>query len=185
MEREAAPRQGIERAAGAPIERQKAARLAGSRASDLRSLDDGDFHAAPRQEIGGAGSDHAAAGDQDTHFSSHHPVTYSVRPPARPLTRGEWRSAAEVCALHLRRFAQGLPTLLETPPHPRAGGEVLLAALLARGFAGRLLRLVDVFAAVTFQLRLDVVGDPLLVPPLDRQDGDAVQVDAVVEVIAG
>jgi urease accessory protein len=46
------------------------------------------------------------------------------RHPARPLTRGEWRSAAEMCAHHLRRFAQGLPTSLETPPHPRAGGEL-------------------------------------------------------------
>jgi len=44
--------------------------------------------------------------------ASHHPVRYRVH-PARPLTRGEWRSAAEVCA----------GTLLETPPHPRAGGE--------------------------------------------------------------
>src|SRR5687768_4337359 len=60
-----------------------------------------------------------------------------------------------------------------------------LAALLACRFARRLLRLGDLFAAVTFQLRRNVVVDPLLVPPLDREDGNAVQVDAVVEVIAG
>jgi urease accessory protein len=42
--------------------------------------------------------------------------------PARPVTRGAWRSAAEVCA----------GRLLETPPHPRAGGELyqLAAAVL-------------------------------------------------------
>src|SRR5262245_54938662 len=58
MEREAAAGQGIEWTAGAPIEREKAAGLAGSRASNLRSFDDDDIDAAPREKIGGAGSDH-------------------------------------------------------------------------------------------------------------------------------
>ena len=40
------------------------------------------------------------------------PATTHSGHPARPLTRGEWRSAAEACA--------GM--LLETPPHPQAGG---------------------------------------------------------------
>jgi hypothetical protein len=40
MELEATPRQSIERAAAAPVERQKAARLAGCRAGDLVTLDD-------------------------------------------------------------------------------------------------------------------------------------------------
>jgi len=70
MEREAAARQSIERTTGAPVEGQKAARLAGSRASDPRSLDDDDIDAAPGQEIGGARSDHAAAANQDTHLAS-------------------------------------------------------------------------------------------------------------------
>src|SRR5262245_8291171 len=56
MEREAATRQGIELTAGAPIERQKTAGLAGSRAGNLRSFDDDDIDAAPREKIGGAGS---------------------------------------------------------------------------------------------------------------------------------
>ena len=45
-----------------------------------------------------------------------------------------------------------------------------LAAPLARGFARhfRLLRFSDRFAALTFELGLDVVVDPLLVPPLHR-----------------
>ncbi len=34
------------------------------------------------------------------------------------------------------------------------------------------------------EFRLDVVLDPFLVPPLDRQDGDAVQVNAEVKVVA-
>src|SRR3990170_3481517 len=61
-----------------------------------------------------------------------------------------------------------------------------LAASLARGFARRLrlLRFGDRFAALTFELRLDVVVDPLLVPPLHRQNGDPVQIDAVVQMIA-
>ena len=70
MQREAAAGQGVERTAGAPVERQEAARLAGGRAGDPRALDDDDLDAAPGQEIGGAGSDHAAAANQDTHLAS-------------------------------------------------------------------------------------------------------------------
>src|SRR5688572_21488851 len=64
---------------------------------------------------------------------------------------------------------------------------VALSPLLAHGFAGsfRFLRFMDRRASVTFQLRLDVVVYPLLVPPLDRQDRDPVQVNAEVEMVAG
>src|SRR4029434_8404161 len=64
-----AARQRIERTAGAPVEGEKAARLAGSGASDLRSFDDDDIDAAAGEEIGGASSDHAAATNQDTHLA--------------------------------------------------------------------------------------------------------------------
>jgi hypothetical protein len=40
VERITPPRQSIERAAAAPVERQKAARLAGGRAGDFVALDD-------------------------------------------------------------------------------------------------------------------------------------------------
>src|SRR5688572_22682823 len=43
---------------------------------------------------------------------SHHPKVFSGH-PARPATRGGWRSAARRCA----------GTFIETPPHPPAGGE--------------------------------------------------------------
>src|SRR3990170_3740111 len=61
-----------------------------------------------------------------------------------------------------------------------------LAASLARGFARRvrLLRFGDRFAALTFELRLDVVVDPLRVPPLHRQNGGPMQIDAIVQMIA-
>jgi hypothetical protein len=48
----------------------------------------------------------------------------------------------------------------------------------------RLLRLVDFLPAVALELGLDVVADPLRVPPFDRQDRDAVEVHAVVQVVA-
>ena len=58
---------------------------------------------------------------------------------------------------------------------------------LVRGLAGRLRFLSpgNGLAAVAFQLRLDIVGDPFRVPPLDRQDRDAVEIDAEVKVVAG
>ena len=71
MQGEAAARQRIERTTGAPIEGQKATRFAGSCASHLRSFNDSDIDSAPGQEIGGAGSDHAAAADQHTHAASY------------------------------------------------------------------------------------------------------------------
>ena len=74
MQGEAAARQRIERTTGAPIERQKATRFAGSCASHLRSFNDGDIDAAPGQEIGDASSNHAAAANQNTHSGSRHPL---------------------------------------------------------------------------------------------------------------
>src|SRR6185295_14305938 len=61
----------------------------------------------------------------------------------------------------------------------------MLAPALARRLArGRRLRLRDLIAAPALELGLDVVVDPLGVPPLHRQDGDALQIDAVVQMIA-
>lgn len=65
-----------------------------------------------------------------------------------------------------------------------------LAASLVRGFVRgfvrrfRLLRFSDRFAALTFELGIDIVVDPLLIPPLHRQNGDPVQIDAIVQMIA-
>ena len=67
---EAAARQSIERTAGAPVEGQKAARLAGGCAGDIRPFNDSDIYAAAGQELRGAGSDHTAAANQDTHPAS-------------------------------------------------------------------------------------------------------------------
>src|SRR6266852_8382293 len=47
-----------------------------------------------------------------------------------------------------------------------------------------LLRLGDLLATAPLELRRDVVVDPLLVPPLDGQDRDSIEIDAVVQVIA-
>jgi hypothetical protein len=70
MQHEAAARQRIERTAGAPVEREKATRFTGSRASDPGTLDDGNVDTAPSQKIGGASSNHAAAANHDTHLIS-------------------------------------------------------------------------------------------------------------------
>jgi hypothetical protein len=65
MQREAPPRQSIERAAAAPVQRQKAARLARGRAGDGVTLDDGRPRAAPACEIRNRGADRAATADHD------------------------------------------------------------------------------------------------------------------------
>jgi hypothetical protein len=63
MELEAPPRQTIERAAAAPVERQEAARFAGGCAGDLVTLDDDRPRAASACKIGDRGADRAAAAD--------------------------------------------------------------------------------------------------------------------------
>jgi hypothetical protein len=77
MQGEAAPCQPIERAAAAPVERQKAARLAGRRTGDLVTLDHDRLGAALTEEIGDGGADGAAAADDDASGSAH-PATVSV-----------------------------------------------------------------------------------------------------------
>jgi hypothetical protein len=63
----AAPHEGRERGAVAPVERQKPAGLAGGRAGDPGPLDDGRFDPSAAQEIGDRGADHAAPANQHTH----------------------------------------------------------------------------------------------------------------------
>ena len=70
VKRKTSPRQRIERSAGAPVERQEAACLAGCRSRHLGPLHDCHVDAAVGEEIGGAGADHAAAADHDTHGCS-------------------------------------------------------------------------------------------------------------------
>src|SRR5262245_20828522 len=48
-----------------------------------------------------------------------------------------------------------------------------------------LLRLRDLLPAPSFQLRLDVFVDPLLVPPFHGQYRDAIEVDPEMQVVAG
>src|SRR5215831_5549432 len=48
-----------------------------------------------------------------------------------------------------------------------------------------LLRLCDLLPAMPFELGLDVVVDPLLVPPLNRQHRDTIEIDAEVQVVPG
>jgi hypothetical protein len=67
VQREAAARQRLERRAVAPVERQKAAGLAGCRAGDRSALDHHNIDAAARQEIGDRRADDAAATDQYPH----------------------------------------------------------------------------------------------------------------------
>ena len=68
MQGEAAARQRIERATGAPIGGQKATCFAGSCASYPRPFNDDDIDPAPGQEVGRASSNHAAAANQNTHL---------------------------------------------------------------------------------------------------------------------
>ena len=67
MEREAAPREALERGAVAPVEREEAAGFARGRAGDARPLDHDRRGAAAGEEIGKAGPDRAGAADHDPH----------------------------------------------------------------------------------------------------------------------
>ena len=74
MELEASPRQSIERAAAAPVQRQKAARLAGGRTGDGVTLDDGRLRAAAACEVGDRGADRATTADHDARAGAHSSV---------------------------------------------------------------------------------------------------------------
>jgi hypothetical protein len=67
VKRKTAPRQRIERGAGAPVERQEAAGLAGCGSGHLGPFHHRHVDPAAAEEIGGAGADHAAAADHDAH----------------------------------------------------------------------------------------------------------------------
>ena len=56
--------------AGAPVERQEAACLAGCRGGHLGPFHDNDIDPAATEEVGGAGADHAGAADHDAHSVS-------------------------------------------------------------------------------------------------------------------
>ena len=71
MELEATPRQLIQRAALAPVERQKPARLAGCRAGDLVTLDDDRPCAASAHEVGDRGADRATTADHHALVRAH------------------------------------------------------------------------------------------------------------------
>jgi hypothetical protein len=67
VKRKTSPHQRIERGAGAPVERQEAAGLAGCGSGHLGPFHDDDLDPAAAEEIGGAGADHTAAADHDAH----------------------------------------------------------------------------------------------------------------------
>ncbi len=68
MQREAAPRQRLQRRTIAPVEGQKSPRLARCRTGDAGAFDDGRVDAAATQEIGDRGTDHASATDKNAHW---------------------------------------------------------------------------------------------------------------------
>jgi hypothetical protein len=76
MEFEATARQSIERAAAAPVERQKAARLARCSAGDLVTLDYDRLCAASAYKVGDRGTDRASA------------ITMRLREPILLLPQG-------------------------------------------------------------------------------------------------
>src|SRR5260370_4091067 len=86
MELETPPRQSIERAAAAPVERQKAARLAGGRTGHGVTLYDGRPRAASACEVGDRSADPATTANHDARTRAH--SSYCVRlcppPPGHP-----------------------------------------------------------------------------------------------------
>src|SRR5262245_51821093 len=133
MELEAAPRQSIERAAAAPVERQKATRLARGRTGDGVTLYDGRPRAASACEVGDRGANRATAADHDARARAHSsycvrrsfpvPVQLGLRPRLRagldpppadpPRRRHQPGEAPPVCP----RPAEGLSRM--PPPPPR------------------------------------------------------------------
>ena len=71
MELETSPRQLIERVAATPVERQEAARLAGGRAGDGVTLEDGRLRAASACEVGDRRTDRATTADHDARAGAH------------------------------------------------------------------------------------------------------------------
>ena len=71
MQREAPPRQPVEWAAAAPVQRQKSARFARGRTGDCVTFDDDGLGATPTEEVGGRSANRAAAADDDASGSAH------------------------------------------------------------------------------------------------------------------
>src|SRR5215467_8824535 len=69
MKMKAASCKRIERAAGTPIESQKAACFTGSRSGQFGPLYNNDFDPATTEIIGGAGADHTASANHNAHES--------------------------------------------------------------------------------------------------------------------
>src|SRR6516165_6728933 len=67
MKLEATSRERVKRGADAPVERQKAAGLAGCRSGHFGPLHDSDVNPAATKEIGGAGADNSTAADHNVH----------------------------------------------------------------------------------------------------------------------
>jgi len=87
MELEAPPRQWIERAAAAPVQRQKAARLAGGRTGDGVTLYDGRPRAAAACEVGDRGADRATTADHDARTRAHSNYRVRLGSPVRGQPR--------------------------------------------------------------------------------------------------
>src|SRR5262249_40586832 len=116
MQREASPRQSIERRAAAPVQRQKAARLAGGRAADGVTLDDGRPRAAAAREVGDRGADRAAAADHDARARER--VGVRVNQKMTPLSGTEdmrancaWRGKGMPIDKNYRRKGRRAPAL--------------------------------------------------------------------------
>src|SRR6516225_3000690 len=67
MKLETTSRERVKRGADAPVERQKAAGLAGCRSGHFGPLHDSDVNPAAKKEIGGAGADNFTAADHNVH----------------------------------------------------------------------------------------------------------------------
>src|SRR5215471_5578923 len=77
MKLEATSRERVKRGADAPVERQKAAGLAGCRSGHFGPLHDSNVNPAATKEIGGAGADNSTAADHNVHGFSADPFKTS------------------------------------------------------------------------------------------------------------
>src|SRR6516165_3847312 len=106
MKLEATSRERLKRGADAPVERQKAAGLAGCRSGHFGPLHDSNVNPAATKEIGGAGADNSTAADHNVHGFTADPFKTS-RLFAPPQTQVNSRRRPAMDGFRRRALSAG------------------------------------------------------------------------------
>src|SRR6516162_9552853 len=108
MKLEATSHERVKRGADAPVERQKAAGLAGCRSGHFGPLHDSDVNPALTKEIGRAGADNSTAADHNVHGFSADPFkTSRLFAPPRAETQVNSRRRPALDGFRRRALSAG------------------------------------------------------------------------------